>query len=284
LNTLENLENNDKPGISQREAQGETSPPCQEVEALIPAYAFGAADLDEESLVKGLLAKCPGATAQLAEYTPLAQTMLYSAPPVRAPEYLAQRLRVACSSSGIQAGQSHQSGWRQRFWGWWTHWRQSPQFLAMAGALALLLALNLYLFQQNWQLRRAQTLLAGQIAAQNTALFVLASDGIQQVTLPSVQEHSPAHAIVKWNPAFDVAILYVEEFPPLPEGKVYQLWLAQGDEHVSGGLFTVNHKGTGALLFHPPQPLDALDALIITPESAGGSPVPTAPPVAGGPI
>jgi hypothetical protein len=78
--------------------------------------------------------------------------------------------------------------------------------------------------------------------------------------------------------------LYVEHFPQLPPNKVYQVWLLQGETRTSGGTFSVDKEGNGVLFIHSPDAVKAFEAVGITPEPAGGSPGPTAPPIVRGPL
>jgi anti-sigma-K factor RskA len=154
---------------------------------------------------------------------------------------------------------------------------------AAAAAVVLLTALNLYWIQQNLalhqQINQLITERAAEKQAENGILVLLASDERLAIDLPAAQENSQANAEVLWDPAVSVAMLYAKAFPALPPDKVYQLWLTSNGQRQSGGLFTVDPNGTGVLLFPISQPLDNLESMGVTPEPAGGSPGPTAPPV-----
>jgi hypothetical protein len=118
-----------------------------------------------------------------------------------------------------------------------------------------------------------------QIATQDALLAQLVAGESEHYTMHAVQPGSNAVAQVAWLDQDNTAILRAEGFPPLQEGQAYQLWLIRGDTRTSGGLFTVDESGCGTYVFHPTQALDQFDGMGITPEPAGGSPGPTAPPV-----
>ncbi len=264
-------------GRSEPGETGETaaqSQRCAELEALLPAYALGAADPEEAALVRAALADCPHAAQMLAEYEALAESLLYSAPPQRLPPHLAARIQAAIAQPApTSAWSSLLDRLRQAWQGWSLAGR-------LAGAtLALLLVVNGYWIQHTLRLQQELRQMNEKLQQQNIALFVLASESRQQLTLPPAQEGSPAHASVIWTPEYDTAILLAESFPRLTDDQVYQLWLLKDGERISAGLFTVDDLGAGALVFHTPQPLDQYDIIGITPEPAGGSPGPTAPPV-----
>lgn len=247
---------------------------CAELEALLPAYALGATDPEEAAMVRAALADCPQAAQKLAEYEALAESLLYSAPPQRLPPHLATRIQAAIAQP---APTPARPGPLDRLRQAWQGWSLTGR---LAGAaLALLLVVNGYWIQHTLRLQQELRQMNEKLQQQNIALFVLASESRQQLTLPPAQEGSQAHASVIWTPEYDTAILLAESFPRLTDDQVYQLWLLKDGERISAGLFTVDDLGAGALVFHTPQPLDQYDIIGITPEPAGGSPGPTAPPV-----
>jgi anti-sigma-K factor RskA len=69
--------------------------------------------------------------------------------------------------------------------------------------------------------------------------------------------------------------LVVDGLPPLDAGHQYQLWLIENGQRTSGGVFSVNHEGYGAMEIASPEPLSRYAAFGITVEPAGGSPGPT---------
>ena len=71
------------------------------------------------------------------------------------------------------------------------------------------------------------------------------------------------------------ALLSVYNLAPLPRDQVYQVWLLEGDERYSGGVFTVDSTGFGLGVVVPAAPLAEFDAIGITVEPAQGSGGPT---------
>jgi anti-sigma-K factor RskA len=255
---------------------------CQQVEEAIPAYAIGASDPEEAALVQAGLATCPELVHTLADYAALAEALHTTAPPVIPPAHLEERLRAALHQPIAAPRASRplaRPPVRQRLgWRWSATWAA-----AAVTALLLLLALNLYAIRQNLELRgQIEALRQQQLASdlQKNALYLFRGSGERQtILLPAAQENSNATAEVLWEPGVGVALLYANAFPPLEADQVYQLWLTRAGEPQSGGLFTVDTSGSGLLIFPVNQPLDTLDSMGITPEPAGGSPGPTAPPV-----
>jgi hypothetical protein len=247
--------------------------------ALLPAFAFGIADSDEEQYVKAGLADDPEAARELAAYAELAHAMLFSAPVVTPPEGLAERIQAGLTQEPPPArapvpaaapapAPPRRPAWYARLW--------QPALAALA---LLLLGLNIYLFVQNQELMEAQRALTQQVARQNQALLLLLESQPQQIVLPAAEGAGAAEATVLWRPGSQIGVLQASNFPPLDPDKAYQLWLVKDGNRSDGGLFTVDVNGNGALVFESPLPIDELDVMGITTEPSSGSPGPTSPPV-----
>lgn len=246
---------------------------------LLPAHALGATDAEEQEQVRALLASGDAAAAaELAEYAALCEALLYSAPTARAPEQVGVRLRAAL---GPQAG-ARPASWGERLRAWFGAGSARLAWGVAGAAAALLLVTNLLWAARLAGERAARAALAAELGGQTEAVALLMDEETEAMPLPPMEEGSPAQAMVYWNPARDMAMLYAEQFPPLPADRVYQLWLIRGDERMDGGYFTVDEAGEGVLLVHLPMPLKEFDALGVTPEPMGGSPGPTSPPVVRG--
>lgn len=80
----------------------------------------------------------------------------------------------------------------------------------------------------------------------------------------------------------EYGVLVADHLPALDPDQQYQLWLIQDGKRVSGGVFSVNPEGYGALLVTSPQPLESYQSVGVTVEPYGGSPGPTGQKVLGG--
>jgi anti-sigma-K factor RskA len=63
--------------------------------------------------------------------------------------------------------------------------------------------------------------------------------------------------------------------PPLPAGKIYQVWLVAGGPPVSAGLVAPDEVGRGASFFRTPVDVTGPVTVAVTIEPAGGVPAPT---------
>ena len=74
----------------------------------------------------------------------------------------------------------------------------------------------------------------------------------------------------------DRAVLVVEDMPPVPEGKTYQIWVIEDDIPKPSGLFEPKQDSVAAVVEHP---LEGGDVVAVTVEPEGGSPEPTSDPM-----
>ena len=262
--------------------QPETAELCAQVLALIPAYALHATDPEESHFVQAGLARCPQAAAALAEYTEMAEQMLLAAPPVAAPPHLARRLESALAAPALAAAppQTSRRSGRNPI----RHFFTPARSLAAAALLLAALLLSNFLWNSRYtELSLAHDALQRQMQEQTTLAAYLRDGQMQRVELAAAAGGLPdSRALVMYQPTAQQALLVAEGFPPLAGDQVYQLWLIQGETRFSGGLFRVDEKGRGLLLIDAPEALEQYDRMGITPEPAGGSPGPTAPPVVAG--
>jgi anti-sigma-K factor RskA len=63
--------------------------------------------------------------------------------------------------------------------------------------------------------------------------------------------------------------------PPLPAGRVYQVWVIAGPAPISAGLLTPDTSGGGLAYYSTPSDLPAPPTVAVTLEPAGGVPAPT---------
>ncbi len=68
----------------------------------------------------------------------------------------------------------------------------------------------------------------------------------------------------------------VEDMPPVPEGKTYQISVIEEDVPKPSGLFKPKRDSVAAVVEHP---LDGGDVIAVTVEPEGGSPKPTSEPM-----
>src|SRR3712207_9279710 len=77
----------------------------------------------------------------------------------------------------------------------------------------------------------------------------------------------------------DRAVLVVDNMPPVPEEKTYQIWVIENDVPKPSGLFEPRQVSVAAVVEHP---LEGGDVVAVTFETEGGSPNATTVPIPGG--
>lgn len=257
---------------------------CERVLALVPAFALGATDPEDTLFVQTGLTRCPQAVAALAEYSELVERMTLGVTPIAPPDHVAERLQLALGQQAetpltSSVDRKRAAPGRPGLLDWL--WRSpAPGFAAAALALLLLLLSNFYWGSRYNELETQHVVLQRQFQEQTTLVARLRAGHFQRLEMAAAAGGGPSsHAMVMYDPTATQALLYAEDFPPLPAGQVYQLWLIQGETRTNGGLFQVDEDGFGVLVIDAPQPIRNYERMGITPEPEGGSPGPTAPPV-----
>jgi hypothetical protein len=160
--------------------------------------------------------------------------------------------------------------------------RRLNLWIAVAAAAVLaLIASNVYWLARVGGLSRENELLNARLEADESGFSLASVDSMRLARLSGDEE---AFAMMMWDEQETTALLYTRNFPPLQPGRVYQLWLARDDYRISGGTFTVDDIGDGALIVRASEPIDAFERAGITEEPSGGSTDPTGDGVARGEI
>jgi anti-sigma-K factor RskA len=222
----------------------------------IPAYALGALDAEDARLLEAHLQTCEACQAELVRYREISDNLLMTVPPRQPSPALRKRLQ-----SRLPSARSAQRATRPRL-AW------SFGQLAIAGALVLLFAMNLFSFVQMRDFQRqsqnSQAVLA-MLAYPGTQSLPISEESVSGTVLLDRDRNSAA--VVVWN------------LPGVTAAQTYQIWLIQPDGHrVSAGVFRPR-----ADLPYTTQPVFASQNLSsfvgmgVTIEPAGGSSQPTGP-------
>jgi anti-sigma-K factor RskA len=231
-------------------------------EDLLPAYALGSLETDEDLLVAEHLSQCADCRVELAAYRsvvaelPLAITEVD--PPKDLKAKIMARARMGNTESAIVTKPS--------LWQSISLALQGLPTLAVASLLLIIVLgiSNLALLARLDQTRSADRSklltihLAGtEYSPDATGLLVISQDG-------------------------EYGTLVVDGLPDLDPSRQYQLWLIQDGERSSGGIFSVGDDGYGSLVVDSNRSLAFYDSFGITIEPVGGSPEPTGDKVLGG--
>ncbi len=262
---------------------------CENIQQLIPEYAFGLTSLEETKLVEANLAACPQAAADLADYRRLQEEMREEVPQIEPPVGLEAKLMAAIA---VPAAPAERINIRPQSPA--PHMpsaapiatpvtpvavpkpRRNIAWLAAAAAILALVITNIFWFTQVNELAERQRELEIAMHTPDDTAFVLTSTAnLRWVRLPPSQQEADSNAFLMWDAASEIGLMYARAFPQLEPGMTYQLWLTRSDVRVSAGTFRIDEDGNGALLFHSAQPIDEFTWARITAEPEEGSEQPS---------
>jgi anti-sigma-K factor RskA len=213
----------------------------REFEEYLVAHPERQAEIEELSTVAGLLALSP------EEHEP--------------PPELRRRIMDAVGAEAARPYESRRSVFA------WIGELLSVRNLALGAAALLVIGL----FSWSMLLREEVQDLQGRVQSlQNQP------QGPQMVELGGAGTEQGARAELVTLEG-ERAVLVVEDMPPVPEGKTYQIWVIEDDDVPKpSGLFKPKQESVAAVVENP---LGGGDVIAVTVEPEGGSPQPTTDPV-----
>jgi anti-sigma-K factor RskA len=224
----------------------------------LSSYALGALAGDEVRALEAHLRSCDSCRAELAEYRAVSDGLLTALPPRPPSAALRKRLQSQLPSAQKKA--------QSRFV--WSFGK-----LALAGALALLLLMNVFSFIQMREIQKQQAALAQQVKTSQFALSMLAYPGTQAI--PIAADNLTGSVLL--DRERNTAALVMWHLPELSEDQTYQAWLIQPDgQRVSAGIFRPQKDESYTTKpVYPKQDLSSFVGIGVTVEPAGGSEQPT---------
>jgi len=210
------------------------------------AYALGALEPTEADAFRDHLATCAVCRDEVSAFDSVVDVLPLTAPPQRVPRALKRRVmdEVRTESRAKPTGEPRRSGWMTAF----------PRPMLALGATAMVVVLAV-----------GAVLLGPGGGGSGPRVF---------------------HASVAFKNASAVLSvrgnrgeLVVHRMRPPPAGQVYEVWLKRGSRapEPTTALFSVTAAGSGSV--DVPGNLRGVTQMMVTPEPAGGSEVPTHPPV-----
>jgi hypothetical protein len=115
-------------------------------------------------------------------------------------------------------------------------------------------------------------------AARDSLVGSLTGPSVRVIGLTSGAAKNP-RALMFWDKARDRWTFVAHDLPPLPPNRTYQLWLVTASQKISAGTFAVTANGGAFVEATYPLDQNALQAVAVTEEPAGGVPQPTGAPV-----
>jgi anti-sigma-K factor RskA len=223
----------------------------------LPAYALGSLDDGEAAQLAQHLVGCPACFDALAGYEMVVAKLVLAVPDASPPVRLKARvMRSIEAQSAGPVGEPRRS--------WWQQLASSFPRARSLWAVASLVLVVLLIGSNLWWWQRT-----------NQDQPLVTSGGMQVIAMAGTEAAPSATGTLVIGSDGEYGTLVVDGLPALDLDHQYQLWLIRDGQRTSGGVFSVNPEGYGALLISSPQPLSSYPAFGITVEPEGGSSGPT---------
>ncbi|HEX2079047.1 MAG TPA: anti-sigma factor [Longimicrobium sp.] len=160
-------------------------------------------------------------------------------------------------------------------------------WLAAAASLVLLLAAAAYAASLRGRLRsleeqvaaaeRERGELARRMREREATLAAISAPSARVIEMAAAQPAAPSGRMF-WDPATNRWTFFAHNLPAVRAGREYQLWLVTADDRkISAGTFRPDPSGHAVVQATYALPADALAAVAVTEEPAGGLPQPSGP-------
>jgi hypothetical protein len=257
-----------------------------DVRELIAPYAVGALDEADAAVVHEHLRECGFCTNLAREASEVAHYLPYAAPYKAAPPGSLHRLLAAIRRDARPAvgplPSSLPTG--EGTWRRWTGWLRRPVFAPVAAGAALVLAMAGWNFSLMGELkgeRRQMTALQTRLAQQTHLLVMVTSSSAVTRPLQGTPLAPSAEIRLIMDGQTNSAMLMAMRLPPLPSGRVYQVWLGRQGARMPAGRLLVDDDGNGECILQLDSSVHSYDSAWITLEPEGG-PMPNSPGIARG--
>jgi anti-sigma-K factor RskA len=244
-------------------------------------YALGVLEPEEHAAFEAHLAGCAECTAEVRELRLAADALAASVPQISPPSSL--RSRVVGAVTTTPAPPSTVPVVRER--------ASVPRWLAIAAMLVIAAGVLAYgtrmqarVSSLEAQLRQAQAQAANseRLVAEardvafraQSAMGVFAAPDVARIDLTGEPVARQARARALWSRQRGM-VFTVSNLPPLPAGRVYQVWVVTAQSPVSAGLLVPDAAGGGSVYYETPVDIAPPVAVAVTLEPAGGVPAPT---------
>jgi anti-sigma-K factor RskA len=243
---------------------------------LIPAYALGALDPDEQMALEAALPGDPEAQALLADYQQIAEHLVAMAPLQPAPAHLQTDLRQRLAAERPQAGpaapqrrapQPPVAPARRTPW-----LGRGDKILAAVAAVTMIAV--------------AVVLLWGALSGDDTPpsdpaglyAFLLEQPASTRYVVAAGEVSDAVSGELVVSATGEQAVLRTQALPAIGEGETFQIWLIDHEgARTSAGLFRPDQEDSTYVQVPLEQPIAAYQAVGVSLEPAGGSPFPDQP-------
>jgi len=265
-----------------------------ELAALASAYALGALDAEERRSFERHAAECEACTAEVQKFSDLVAALATSVPQVTPPPEVRDRVVAAVRETAVMPGVGTSTvvplparGKQSRV----PLDRSRMDWLPYAALLAVTVGLGGYSLSlrarvADLEVRLAdatsRTLLATRAMADAQRVALQTQSTVDVLTAPDLaridlagQATAPtARGRALWSRERGM-VFTASNLPPLPAGRVYQVWVVTAGARISAGLIMPDDSGRSTTVFATPPDIPQPVAVAVTLEPAGGVPQPT---------
>lgn len=253
--------------------------PHSDVKGNASAYVLDSLDADDRASFDAHLSECDDCAAEVRSLRRVAAALAHSVPqPIPPP---ALRRRILESLTGGPATHATPAAME--------HSRRT--WLPLAATLIVAVGAGIYAtrlqvrvadlearlqqaLEQASAADRAVAATQGVSAELQASLGVLAAPDLVRIDLVGQSAAPQARGRALWSRARGM-VFTASSMPPLPEGRVYQVWVVTGPGPVSAGLLTPDLSGGGVTFYETPPDIPPPTAVAVTIEPAGGLSAPT---------
>ena len=276
----------------------------QRLAELLPSYALGALEADEQTAVEGHLADCPECASELAAWRRTAERLADATAPVAPTAAARERVLAALGDAGGPARRAPPAGRastaspaappparagpprRRGVAAWlaaaaaiaavvlasWALVRQG----ALVGELERASAERRRLLAEQESLRTELARARGRLTELAATVELVTSPDTRRIVLAGLGPAAGASGTALVDPDRGVARFTARGLPEPPPGRTYQLWTITAETGpVSAGVFEVDERGRGELEVASVPPPEPPVTWAVTVEPAGGVPQPT---------
>jgi anti-sigma-K factor RskA len=253
--------------------------PHADVKANAAAYVLGSLDADDRRAFEAHLATCDECAAEVQSFRVVTDALARTVPERTPRREL--RDRVLETFSTTAAAPSKQRAARG----------YPPSWMPLAASILLTVAVGVYAARLQVRVTDLESRLEQAVLQASTAeramvdarrvatelqssMGVLAAPDLVRIDLAGQPTAPSANARALWSRARGM-VFAVSNLPPLPAGRVYQVWVVTAQAPISAGLLTPDAAGGNLTYFMTPPDIPAPTAVAVTLEPAGGVPAPT---------
>ncbi len=238
----------------------------ERLQELLAAAALGHLDETDRAALDRALAEDPSLHDGLDELNETAALLAYgvepAAPDIRVREAVLRRARDARVEEPRPA-----PGWRNSL---------SLIFAGLSAvAVAAAVVIAVLLGGRLAEMEGATVAGRERASKQVAALQTLVEDGGAGITLSGTENAPDATAFLLMTSDKNVAVLICSGLKKLSPDRAYQLWLANPDGKMSGGMLNADSDGFAMMVVQSPMPFSMFQSFGVTVEPAEGSPGPT---------